>query len=421
MGYWSDYQIRCEEQGYSPSDQAGCAKHVLDDSLLERLNDKFTEGDCSFCGAAGPGIAVPLDEVLAIGMEKVRFEFTPAAEYGAGLEALGFSYEGGHDTADALGEVFEDALDEPVIAGVRSCGGDQTWVPKAFLYLDEQERMAATWTDFVSTVKHRRRFWFSADNEAIYGADPEKLGVADFFASIANLLTRPEIAVPIPVGSIVVRGRMVHAEQDSATFDAKELGSPPDIHAAANRMSPRGVSMFYGGDSPEVVVAEIGAHSNYNHAIYGKFTTLRDLTVIDLTKLPPIPGYFTADPVERLLLRFLHDFVADLVKPIILDGREHIEYVPTQVVTEYLRYFTEPAVQGLRFASSQLLGGINTVLFCDADKCVNPAGDDLNQEGWPAPEVAEEMATKFPGQMPWLQLDPDTVVKVRTATTISVP
>lgn len=71
------------------------------------------------------------------------------------------------------------------------------------------------------------------------------MSLADFFASIADLLTRPEIAVAVPAGSTVVRGRMVHAEQDSAKFDAKELGSPPVTRAAAaNRMSPAGVSMF---------------------------------------------------------------------------------------------------------------------------------------------------------------------------------
>ena len=75
-----------------------------------------------------------------------------------------------------------------------------------------------------------------------------------------------------------------------------------------------------------------------------------------------------------------------------------------------VRYFTDSEVLGLRFASSQFEGGVNTVLFCDRDKCVNPPGADMNQEGWPAPEVFDEVVTKFPARLPWLQLDPDTVV-----------
>jgi hypothetical protein len=413
VGYWSDVSLR----EYTSSDMATCAKHVLDPSLLDRLSGRFSDDDCSFCAVTGSGVAVPVNDLLAIGIEKVQEEFSLAAEYGAGLESIGFSYEAGHDTGDALGEVLEGALDDPLLVEVCSCGSDQMWVPDSFLYLDAQQRMAATWDDFVATVKHRRRFWFSASSP---GADPEKLNVSDFFSSIADLLTGPEIAVPLLKGSSLIRGRMVHADADPAKFDAKALGSPPVERAAANRMSPAGLSMFYGGDTPEVMVAEIGAHSTYDHAIYGTFATLRDLTIIDLTSLPPIPGYYSVAP-DRLLIAFLHDFVADLVKPITLDGREHIDYVPTQIVTEYLRYFTELEIHGLRFASSQYLGGFNIVLFCDSTNCVNPPGSDLDQDGWPAPEVLEEVTTKFPSLLPWLQLDPASVTMVKTVTSIAGP
>jgi hypothetical protein len=40
----------------------------------------------------------------------------------------------------------------------------------------------------------------------------------------------------------------------------------------------------------------------------------------------------------RAATGFLHEFTDDLTKPIAKDGREHIEYVPPQVVTEYVRY-----------------------------------------------------------------------------------
>lgn len=411
MGYWSDASL-CE---YTPSDMATCEKHVLDASLLDRLGGGFSEDECSFCEASGAGVAVPVDDLLAIGIEKVQEEFSLAANYGAGLESMGFSYEAGHGTGDALGEVFEGALDDPLLAVVCSCGSDQIWVPESFLYLDAQQRMASTWNDFVATVKHRRRFWFSASS---HGADPEKLDVSDFFESIAELLTGPAIAVQLNKGSALIRGRMVHADVNPATFHAKELGSPPVERAAANRMSPAGVSMFYGGDTPDVVVAEIGAHSTYDHAIYGTFTTLTDLTLIDLSNLPPIPDYFSVAP-DRLQIAFLHEFVADLVKPITLDGREHIDYVPTQIVTEYMRYFTEPEIHGLRFASSQYPGGYNTVLFCDSTKCVNPAGSALDQDGWPALKAIGEATLNFATPPPWLEFDPASVTKTKTMASIA--
>lgn len=47
------------------------------------------------------------------------------------------------------------------------------------------------------------------------------------------------------------------------------------------------------------------------------------------------------DPAGRVQyfgLRFLQQFVGDVTLPVELDGREHIDYVPTQVFTEYVRY-----------------------------------------------------------------------------------
>ena len=417
MGYWSEASLR----DYEPSDKATCAEHILVGSLIERLHDSFTEDECSFCEATGKGVAVELDVMLSIGMEKVHVEFSPAADYGSMLGDLGIAHEGGYDTGDALEYIFEAALSEDLIAALRSCANDQVWVPERLLYFDERQRMAATWEAFVENVKHHRRFWFSELDKMQQHFDSEQMSVLDFFEEVGALLARPDIATMWPAGSTIWRGRMVAADRDPIAFDGKNLGAPPDWAAAANRMSPAGISMFYGSDTPDVVVAEIGAHSIENHAVYGAFTTLGDLKIVDLTNLPPVPDYFAADGSDRLVLAFLRDFVAVLVEPVILDGREHIDYVPTQIVTEYLRQFTDPVVDGLRFASSQHPGGLNTVLFCDWRRCVNPPGSDLDQDGWPDPKVLDNVKEKFPHMLPWLQFDPDTRAKVKTKTTIVGP
>ena len=65
-------------------------------------------------------------------------------------------------------------------------------------------------------------------------------------------------------------------------------------------------------------------------------------------------------------LVFLHGFVADIRKPVVLDGREHIEYVPTQIVTEYLRFLAPANVDGLLFQSAQTFG-VNCVIFSGAE------------------------------------------------------
>ena len=54
----------------------------------------------------------------------------------------------------------------------------------------------------------------------------------------------------------------------------------------------------------------------------------------------------------------------------------HINYVPTQVITEYLRraFQTDDGepVFGLQFASSRDAAGHNVVMFLDNEHCVDP-------------------------------------------------
>jgi hypothetical protein len=55
------------------------------------------------------------------------------------------------------------------------------------------------------------------------------------------------------------------------------------------------------------------------------------------------------------------------------DGREHIDYVPTQVVTEYFRHVFKDGdgqpVKGILYPSARQDGGVCCVLFFEADQC----------------------------------------------------
>ncbi|MDX6352148.1 MAG: hypothetical protein QOF84_6938 [Streptomyces sp.] len=74
-------------------------------------------------------------------------------------------------------------------------------------------------------------------------------------------------------------------------------------------------------------------------------------------------------------MSFLHEFVARLSA--VSNGREHLEYVPTQIVTEYLlRVFSQDRpVDGLFFTSSadnSADGGTCTVLDVPQLHCLDP-------------------------------------------------
>lgn len=60
---------------------------------------------------------------------------------------------------------------------------------------------------------------------------------------------------------------------------------------------------------------------------------------MDLTNLPEYPSVFGSDEanLDRPGVHLIHAFADDFIRPVEKDGREHIECVPSQVVTEYVR------------------------------------------------------------------------------------
>ena len=66
---------------------------------------------------------------------------------------------------------------------------------------------------------------------------------------------------------------------------------------------------------------------------------------------------------------FLRFFAGAIASPYVRDDHIHIEYVPTQVVTEWLRgrldTQREATVMGVLYKSARNSGGVNAALFID--------------------------------------------------------
>jgi RES domain len=92
----------------------------------------------------------------------------------------------------------------------------------------------------------------------------------------------------------------------------------------------------------------------------------------------------------RKLLIFLQTLGGEFSKPIERDDRVHIEYLPTQVVTEYLRGMKtkeDASVDGIRYGSARHEGGASLVLFCNPNNLVLPEEQqddwyDMHQDRW---------------------------------------
>ena len=190
-----------------------------------------------------------------------------------------------------------------------------------------------------------------------------------------------------PGSSRIIRARW---EEDGERHETSgELGPPPEDKATqANRMSPAGIPMFYGCDDEDTALRE--ASSGPGFFAVGEFETVRPAVLLDLTDIPDVPGLFedvpgiqAVDP--RRALRFLHHVAGEMSRRIERDDRVHIEYVPTQVVTEFIRakvIWGESKVDGIRYASSVNEGHVSYVFFADQSNVVGTPASGVADDGW---------------------------------------
>jgi hypothetical protein len=384
-------------------DQAVCLDCVHDVALRQKTREHLSEWVCSFCGATADGdepIAASFVDFMDIVMGAVRFLFTPVDDAGLPFVESQHAEAEVFDSTQVVYAVCEGDVTNEVLAAIAASITDQAWTDSRHSESFRGKALSWGWSAFREKVKHTSRFVFLSAPEGS-SERPGDFTTAELLEKLEKIILDYAVLLPVPAGRVFWRGRKVDSPGQLAQYGtAAALGSPPRDKASNSRMSPAGISMFYGSDDIETVVAEIG-HDARRYAIVGAFETIRDLTLLNLADLPPMPSLYhdTGRGPHYYDLRFLHSFAVDLGKPVTLDGREHIEYVPTQVVTEYLRFIPDFIVDGILFRSAQN-NGVNCVLFCDASGCVDPGGQPEKMSA-----TAEETYLRLqPGTVQWVRI-----------------
>ena len=149
-------------------------------------------------------------------------------------------------------------------------------------------------------------------------------------------------------------------------------------------MSAAGIPLFYGAFDGDTVVREIWAGPTAGKELVsvGRFANTAPLAVIDLAALPEIPSIFDEELRHlRPALWFLYEFSQHISAPVRAAApteREGIEYVPTQIVSEYFRTtfgtdYGQP-VSGLLYRSAAHGGGVCCALFVSRAAASTAAG-----------------------------------------------
>ncbi|MGI5144275.1 HEPN-associated N-terminal domain-containing protein [Streptomyces sp. CA-106110] len=373
-----DVWLMQDEQGWSCSDGLVCAGCVDDEVLAEAIRSAARDDEiCDFCEASP---AADIDVLLEAFFDGLRTEYATATDESAYFEGelvATPSWDGPElvdEYADALrGDELHTAVRNAAIA-------DQVWVERDFIAPRRDQALHDGWERFSYQVMYRTRhmFWMTrqVEDERFLGAG--EIPAEMILDALGELIPAVELLHELPAGHRLWRAR-THALVDEP-WNARLLGTAlPEQAVQPNRMSPAGIPLFYGADNPHTAVHEVTRHAGDKTPLvtYAAFETTRPCTVVDFTRLQPVPSIFdTKRAGARRTLMFLHDFVDRLSAD--ADGREHLEYVPTQIVTEYLlRVFSQDRpVAGLIFASAtdpSAEGGVCTVLDVSQQRCLDPS------------------------------------------------
>lgn len=345
------------------SDERVCTGCIGDEDLKEFVRAQGGPKGCSFCGRRTAPTAPLVEMAEFIGERMSTF-------YGRAVDQLPYDgREGGYQgwTQDTEELLFEEiGLELPrdttgqLARAIVSEIGDDTWTNFDWLRLEIDQGFALDWERFCEAVKHQRRFFFhqiGADD----AYDPDARSLWEFLADLGKLVDELGLIKVQPAGYELHRAR---ARKPGVRFTtAKDLGPPPaEFATQSNRMNPPGISMFYGAEKRALACVE----TRQALLSVGRFIAGRPVRILDLATLAPVPGFFsTASRRERQGYRFLHAFADLICQPVDGDDRTHIDYIPTQVFTEFLRDFpfADGPIDGLRYRSATGTSGANVVLF----------------------------------------------------------
>lgn len=227
----------------------------------------------------------------------------------------------------------------------------------------------------------RHVFWLAPPNEEETYLGGGEIPAAAILDALGSLIPQAGLVHEIPAGHRLWRARAHEVPEQN--WSARLLGTASPTQARQpNRMSPAGIPLFYGGDHPATAIQEVARHAPDTTTLvtYAAFETIRPCTVVDFSRLGTVPTIFDTDRAHlRRALMFLHAFVTRLSADV--DGEEHLEYVPTQIVTEYLlRVFDrERGISGLVFASAAGNGGLCTVLDVPQGHCLDPGDPEPDE------------------------------------------
>lgn len=401
MGRVKSEWMESQQRGYSlPSvgEKFLCCDHFEDKYLRKYISDNSNNGSCSYCNNKTKVIDLQVfvtfiaemiyksfsnpdyeDLYLASSFYDDNDDVIPGAQrignYIAPEHAKHFS-----STTELFYQIDLISDNKRLNREIEDCFLNDDWIQRNPYMMTVEQELSLMWNLFSRMVMHEQRFTFFKRPEFLGNKLNHDNDLLDILTELSNIISQHNLSRILPTGTVLYRCREEKSGELIESFG--DITSPPNLKAKQSRMSPAGISMFYGAFDQETAIIETDCIGKSKKL--GKFSLIKDLVVIDLTMLPQFSFWM---PGDKEGIGFLHSFSLEISKPIQNDF-VHIEYVPSQVFTEYLRYIYNTIdnckLDGIIYNSSLKGAKKNIVLFYDQESSKEVLGlksfeIDLNQ------------------------------------------
>lgn len=364
------------ENGYFSIDSRVCNHCVSDKHIKQFIKNNGDKSNCDYCGK-NRATTVEFNEFIEFFLGHVD------SAYCNPLDALvNFEDSKTFGIVELLDDI--DLTEQNSLRNdVEHSLSDRVWCETPYYHYEESEALNAGWEKFAEVVKRHRYTFHQLDDEHFY----EPIRPSAFLPALSNVISRIGLYKTLTKGTFLYRVR-IERKKEKLT-KASELAPPPANKAKyPNRMSPSGIPMFYGAFDIGTAIKETyseAEHKEDHIATVAKFKLLKDIVLVDLSKIPPYLGFFEDADYNNQQIEFLDEFVKAVSAPIEKDGREHIDYIPTQIITEHLRYIhhkqnDNEKICGLVYPSSKPGRKNSVVIFCENEHCVEKG--TANQESF---------------------------------------
>lgn len=205
------------------------------------------------------------------------------------------------------------------------------------------------WRDFLRSIQFEHRFFNHIAKEFL--DDLFHILTYDFDLKGKGVIKTIDAGVPL------YRARIAASIELIATIKsqpASELGPTPSRLASDQRMSPAGISVFYGALDRGTCISEIRPLVG-DFAVSAEFRAMSELNLIDLNKLTEcivVEDIYHDEFVRHShAVSFFKEMLFQMSRPARRESGN--PYLPTQVIFEYLRVKFSDFTDGIIYSSVQ--------------------------------------------------------------------